>query len=263
MVRSLVLSVALVAPLIGLSPPAAAVDVIVEEDRYVGSHAVIVPASVDEDTRSRLSRCDGCSWRFTAPCIVDPDDPRSPCGSVVRGCPAGRELLRVWFAENGQPWGERGLVCIQGSDIVPVAKLGTEARQRFERRVPGPSPSCEPPTGAVTQIPVVCTSGQTRERPRWDESLLGVDVQIEAAPTWIWEFEPGSRLTTSVPGGTYPDVSVSHTYRTAGPRTIMVTTEWRGSFTADGLGPFPLPPIRHTAALDVVIGQARAVLTRP
>jgi hypothetical protein len=57
-------------------------------------------------------------------------------------------------------------------------------------------------------------------------------------------------------------MTVSHTYRTPGARSIRVTTEWRGSFTADGLGPFPLPVIKQVAEFPIVIGQARAVLTR-
>lgn len=249
--------------LAALSGPARAVDVTVEQDRYVGTNAIIVPASVDARTREQLSTCDGCAWRFTAPCIQDPTDPGGGCASVVRGCPAGRELLRVWFMQGSGPWEERGIVCIEERDIVPVTRLASEARQRFERRVPGPTPSCEPPSGAVTQIPLVCTSGQSAERPRWDESLLGVDVRIDAAPVWTWEFEPGAVLQTASPGGTYPDMSITHTYRTAGARTIRVTTEWRGVYTADGLGPFPLPAIRKDATLPVMIGQARAVLTRP
>lgn len=249
--------------LIAFAPQASAVDVVVEEDRYVGSHAIIVPASVDPRTRAQLSECAGCSWRFVAPCIDDPDAAPGGCSSVVRGCPAGRELLRVWFMQRPGPWEERGLVCVTESDIVPVARVSAEARERFERRVPGSAPSCEPPAGAVTQIPLVCTSGFVGGRPSWNESLLGVDVRIEAVPMWTWQFDPGAELRTASPGGTYPDMSVSHTYRTAGPRTIIVTTEWMGSYTADGLGPFSLPVIRHEASVAVDIGQARAVLTRP
>lgn len=248
---------------IALAPPASAIDVVVEEDRYVGSHAIIVPASVDATTRAQLSKCSECSWRFVAPCIEDPDAAPGGCTSVVRGCPAGRELLRVWFAQRPDPWEDRGLVCITESDIVPVARVGAEVRERFERRVPGPAPSCEPPAGAVTQIPLVCTSGLVGGRPAWNESLLGVDVRIEAVPVWIWQFDPGVVLRTTSPGGTYPDMSVSHTYRTAGERMITVTTEWQARYTADGLGPFPLPVIRHEAGVGVRIGQARSVLTRP
>lgn len=261
--RGPVLTIVILMTVLAGGSPARAVDVIVEQDRYVGTHAVIVPASVDQRTRQQLSTCQGCAWRFTAPCVLEPDDDREACSSVVRGCPAGRELLRVWFTQQPEPWSERGLVCIDGEEIIPVASLGSHARDRFERRVPGPAPACEPPAGAITQIPIVCTSGQRVERPRWDEALLGIDVRIEAAPTWTWEFDPGVVLHTASPGGTYPDMSITHTYRTAGTRTIRVTTEWRGSYTADGLGPFPLAPIRLHAELPITIGQARAVLTRP
>ena len=182
---------------------------------------------------------------------------------MVRGCPAGRQLLRLWLRLGDAPWGDRGLVCLTEGDIVPVTRLHAEVRDRFERRVPGPDPSCQPDQGAVTQIPLVCTSGQGGPAPSWDESLLGVDVQVRARPSWTWEFEPGSRLTTTSPGGVYPDMSVTHVYRRAGEKRVSVTTEWSGTYSADGLGPFPLEPIRQQVAFAVWIGQAKAVLTRP
>ncbi|MBM3668771.1 MAG: hypothetical protein FJW97_01970 [Actinobacteria bacterium] len=240
---------------------ASAVDVVVEHDRYVGSHAIITSAAVDEASRRDLSSCDGCAWRFAAPCQADSGG--NTCTSVIRGCPAGRELLRFWFAPRGRPWEDRGLVCLLGSEIVPVTRLGSDVRDRFERRVPRQNPSCEPESGAVTQLPLVCQSGQPGPAPVWDESLLGVDVRVQSIPVWRWDFDPGARLETTSPGGAYPDMSVTHTYRTSGVRLIRVTTEWRGSYTADGLGPFPLPAIRQVAEIPVIIGQARAVLTRP
>lgn len=241
--------------------PAAAVDVVVEQDRYVGSHAIITPGAVDATSRRQLSDCADCSWRFAAPCRTESGG--NGCAGVVRGCPAGRELLRLWFTQRGQSWEDRGLVCLLESEIVPVARVGIDARERFERRVPGLKPSCEPGAGAVTQLPLVCTSGQGGPTPVWDDSVLGVDVRIQASPGWTWHFDAGVQLETSSPGGTYPDMSVSHTYRTPGIRLIQVTTEWRGSYTADGLGPFPLPTIRQVSEFPIVIGQARAVLTRP
>lgn len=241
--------------------PVAAVDVVVEEDRYVGTYAIVTPGAVDDTSRRQLSECDDCAWRFAAPCRVESGG--NGCTSVVRGCPAGRELLRLWFTQRGQDWEDRGLVCLLESDIVPVARVGTDVRDRFERRVPGQDPSCEPGAGAVTQVPLVCTSGQGGATPVWNDSLLGLDVRIQTSPAWTWDFDAGVRLVTNVPGGTYPDMSVSHTYRTPGARVIRVTTEWRGSYTADGLGPFPLPTIRQVTDLPIVIGQARAILTRP
>lgn len=261
-IRSLLTSAALVIAAVLVSTPTArAVDVVVEEDRYVGSHAIIVPASVDEDTRRRLSTCDGCSWRFAQPCRVDPDSP-GPCRSVVRGCPSTRQLLRLWFRGGNEPWSDRGLVCLTDSDIVPVSQLGGEVRERVERQVPGPDPSCQPGRGAVTQLPLVCSSGQGGVVPSWDVSLLGVDVRIQSQPLWTWEFEPGARLSTTSAGGTFPDMSVSHTYRSAGEKRITLTTQWFGTYTADGLGPFALEPIRQVVTVPIVIGQAKAVLTR-
>lgn len=255
--------VAILGVLVVAAPPVRAVDVVVEQDRYVGTHAIITPASVDATTRRQLSECDDCAWRFAEPCISDPDRTGEGCTSVVRGCPAGRRLLRLWFTQRGEPWEDRGLVCLAENDIVDARRVGTEVRERFERRVPGQSPSCEPPRGAVTQLPLVCASGQGGPHPGWNEALLGVDVQLHVAPTWTWDFGPGSRLTTTSPGGSFPDMSVAHTYRTPGARTITVTTEWSGTYTADGLGPFALPTIRQESQIQVVIGQARAVLTRP
>jgi hypothetical protein len=70
----------------------------------------------------------------------------------------------------------------------------------------------------------------------FDVTLVGVPVEIVATPTgYSWSFGDGTpALFTSDPGASWPEHTVSHAYRRAGPRQITLTTTWSGSFRVAG-----------------------------
>lgn len=244
------------------SANAADVDVVVENDLYVGTGAVILPPGVSESDRSTLSRCEGCSWRVTTPCIADPRGD-AHCRAIVGACAAEDKLIRLWFRPAGGEWRDRGLICVEHTTVVPVRQAQTQVRQRVEHAVPRGVPFCLPNHHPITQIPLRCSSGTDGEARSWTDVLAGISVTVSTRPRWVWDFGSGARYETGNPGGSYPQTAVAHTYRTPGERTVGLTTIWSGEYTMDGLGPFPLAPIEQYQGIPVSIGQGRAVVTLP
>lgn len=237
-----------------------AVDVIGDDetDRYVGSGGLILPGSIEQATRVRVASCEGCRWRMTDPCSVD----GGACDSVTRGCAAGRQLLRAWISRDaGRTWEELGLVCIPPSGPVTVGDVGKEVRDEFEQALPSSSLRYQPGRGVLPYLPVVFHSGQPAGIAPIEVEVAGYRVVVTPVPRWTWDFGDGATKTTLIPGSTYPDLTVSHAYRSGGQRRVQVTTTWTATVTVDGMGPFEVNgPITQQASAVVRVGQARAVL---
>ncbi len=156
-------------------------------------------------------------------------------------------------------WDYVGDVCVGGgSRPVAVADVARGVRDRFVDLLPRPDPSYQPPNGALANLPAVFASGQREGVERDSFQLFGLPVRVEAHPSWTWDFGDDERVTTTKAGGAYPDMSVAHTYRRAGPRTVTVATAWTGTFTVDGLGPFEVTggPVNQEATLALVVHEA-------
>jgi len=235
------------------------------QDRYVGTGGLILPGGVDSRTRVDVAGCGGCRWRLSAPCALElPGTPfpgQSACLSVARGCPVSGELLRVWFEPSGGAWTDRGLICLQDGGPVTVARLAGAARERFTHDLPPVVIGITPASGVLAQIPVVFASGQPAGAFTARYDLLGEEVHLVGRPRWSWAFGDGATLVTDDPGGSYPHLAVSHAYRRAGREPVDLRTDWAASFTAAGLGPFPITePVSQTASRSVAVGEGRALL---
>lgn len=247
--------------------PARAADVHGDDERdvYVGTGGLLLPGGVETDRRQQVASCSDCTWRLAAPCIRPAHghafDGQSPCLSVVRGCAAGQRLLRSWFRGPAGPWREVGLVCMGAGGPVTVAEVADAVHARAEHAVPSLEPARWPRAGLVVQLPVVFASGQPPGPQTWSPSILGRQVEVTAHPEWTWEFGDGAVFRTGKPGGPFPDASVAHVYRNAGPVTVVVSTRWTATFTVDGLGPFGVPePISQRSAFRVSVGEGRALI---
>lgn len=243
-------------------PVAQAVDVIGDDgsDRYVGSGGLVLPGSVDQQTRVRVAECADCRWRMTDPCQDDAGS--TGCRSVTRGCPNAFQLLRAWISrDGGRSWEDLGVVCIPPSGPVTVDGVQSEIREDFERSLPAGGITYQPPTGVLPYLPVVFHSGQPASIPPSEHVVAGVTVILAPVPRWTWEFGDGAQLTTRSPGSRYPDLTVAHAYRRGGPHQVRLTTTWTASVTIDGLGPFEVTgPVIQESSARVRVGQARAVL---
>jgi len=243
-----------------LAPAAHAVDVVGDDeaDRYVGSGGLVLPGSVSDDTRTRVASCADCRWKLTDPCATE----GGACDSVTRGCAARRQLLRAWISRDaGRTWEELGLVCIAPSGPVTVSDVGEEIYEEFEQALPAGRVRYQPPRGVLPYLPVVFHSGQPDGIPPIEVEVAGYQVVVTPTPRWSWDFGDGATLDVSIPGSTYPDIRVSHAYRSGGPRQVRVTTTWTATVMIDGLGPFEVRgPVTQEATTTVRVGQARAVI---
>ena len=249
-----------------------AVDVVgdQEAERYVGSGAVVLPGSVERETREYASTCVGCRWKVTAPCLSDDGHGDAGCRGSILGCPQGREISRAWVARPGGDFEPVGLFCPSDGAVTSVADAGQQVSGGFERRIPALTVSCAPPRGVVVGIPVHCHSQQSTAYVSWTDSVAGYTVETSARATWEWTFRQRTangvaaadwHHTTGEPGSAYPGPGVRQSFTKPGMHQVQVVARWRGWFTVDGLGPFPIhPDLEQRAALSVPTGSALGVL---
>ena len=252
------------ADLLGAEVRAADVSGDDEQDRYVGTGGLLLPAGVPTGTRREVASCPGCSWRLTSPCVQAPGvgfDGQPACVGVVRGCPGGH-LMRGWFRPVDGAWRELGLVCLGPRGPVTVADVARAIAEEVPHRLPPLQPAGDPARGVLAQLPVVFRSGQGAGPLAWTDDILGSRVAVTARSAWTWSFGDGATLVTTDPGDRYPRGRVTHAYRGPGVMTVTCTARWQAEFTVDGLGPFPVTePVQQDARLEVVVGEGRAVLT--
>lgn len=252
----------LLAPLVWLlcAVPSHAVDVVGDDeaDRYAGTGGLILPGSIDHQTRVRVASCPDCRWRMTDPCSIEGD----ACTSVTRGCAAGRQLLRAWISRDaGATWEEIGLVCVPPSGPVTVGSVARHIREDFEQALPTSSLRYQPARGVLPYLPVVFHSGQPARIDPIEVEVAGYRVLLTPEPSWTWDFGDGTVVTSRLPGSEYPDFSVSHAYRSGGQRRVQVTTTWTATVMIDGMGPFQVQgPITQQSTAVIRVGQARAVI---
>jgi hypothetical protein len=171
------------------------------------------------------------------------------------------EHLRVWFRPADGEWEEVGLVCLARGGPITMTHLRREARARFAADLPVLNVRFAPPTGALTQLPVIFDSTQPSDGVAADYQIFGQAVHLRAVASWTWTFGDGAVLNTTSPGGRYPDLSVSHPYQQAGRYLVQVLARWSAEFDVDDLGPFPIQEaVAQDAEREVRVGEGRAVL---
>ena len=110
-----------------------------EQVRYQGSGGLILPATVDTDTRNELIRCRGCGWKLTAACVPGPN---KYCDAAIRGCPGLIDHVRVWFRPEGGDWREVDRICLTHYEVSTVAGVEKRIAENFTRYVPDQAARC-------------------------------------------------------------------------------------------------------------------------
>lgn len=210
--------------------------------------------------------CDDCEWSVVPACVA------AEGGSVDVGCLGARVgcaspsdmRMRVYMRRPGGPWELQGTVCRgAGEPAVDAPDVGAAVREEVAKYLPDASPSFQPRAGGIVNLPTIFQAGEPGKITTESFDVLGFSVVVTAQARWEWTFDDGVVKEFAEPGGTYPDMSVSHTYQDRGPRQVSVTTFWRGQFTLNGEGPFPVPgpEISKTSEpFTVPVRQARAEL---
>lgn len=229
---------------------------------YIPGRGKVVGASSGGGT------CAGCEWALVIACQGNGTpggaDQDNLCNNANLRCQArGGQLFRLYFRPSADVnWREVDSVCIGvGADPVTPADIATALRKPFEKLVPGQRPGYQPAGGALVNLPTIFYAGQPR-RTSGSVRVLGFDVSITAKSTWTWRFEPNSAQVFTTPGAPYPSKDVTYTYRSTGPRKVVLSTTWSGSYTIEGEGPFAIaqPVIQTSPPLDVPVFQARGQL---
>ena len=249
-------------PVSSMAPAVSGAEVVGNPEliRYEGSGGLVLPPSVDRVTRNEVAQCRGCSWKITSACVPDAEN---YCDAAIRGCPGLIDHVRTWFRPAGGQWRETGLICLSSNTVTTLVGIEGLIAESFYQYVPELNPRCWPESGPVVNIPLLCGSGQAGGTQEWSQTVSGFAIAINAEPQWAWNFEREYR-TSDLPGGPYPDMSVTHTFHTSGTKHVVVEARWSGIFSIDGLGPFPIErDLRQVKGFEVEIGQAHARLTRP
>jgi hypothetical protein len=231
-----------------------------EHVRYEGSGGLILPASVDSSTRNEVIRCRGCAWKLTAACVPGPEN---YCDAGIRGCPGLIDHMRVWFRPLSGEWNEVDRICLTNYEVTTVNDVENRVAENFERYVPEQIARCWPAEGAITNLPLICQSGQRPDALSWRIPVSGFIVSITTAPTWTWDFH-GTALSTRKAGGPFPNREVSHIFSTSGVKSINVVTRWTGFFSIDSLESAAIErDLIQRSSIMVTVGQAKARLHCP
>lgn len=228
--------------------------------RYEGSGGLILPGSVDNNTRNEVIRCRGCAWKLTVACVPGPEN---YCDAGIRGCPGLIDHMRVWFRPLNGEWKEVDRICLTNYEVTTLSDLENRIVENFERYVPEQVARCWPAEGAITNLPLICQSGQRPDALRWRIPVSGFMVTITTAPSWIWDFH-GSSLFTRKAGGPFPNQEISHIFSSSGVKSINVVTRWTGYFSVDSLEPAAIErELIQRSLINIIVGQAKARLHCP
>lgn len=231
-----------------------------EQVRYEGSGGLVLPASVDSDTRNEVVRCRGCGWKLTVACVPGPDN---YCDAGIRACPGLIDHMRVWFSPLNDAWKEVGRICLTNYEVTTAQDLESSISESFARYVPEQAARCWPGQGAITGLPLICQSGQVPQAVSWRIPIAGFTVAISTTPSWTWNFD-GTRYFSRSTGGPFPNTEISHTFSTVGRKDVSVTTRWSGVFSIDSLESVPIErELIQGSSIPVSIGEAKARLRCP
>ncbi len=184
-----------------------------------------------------------------------------PDGTAVVEVPAG--------LQPGDPigaWITNRTACIDITALNPPPS--PEEVFTYFQRLPLPQLTAEhaPPGDGLSGLPVVFWT-DSPDTQTFTVDIRGFTVVIVARAeqyTWRTGDPAAPTLTSTEPGGAYPDHAVEHLYW-SGTYTAGLTVTWGATFTVDGSAPADVPGTTTTdgppVTFDVV--EAAAVLTDP
>lgn len=232
-------------------------------DGWSGTGSVYIPGRGRAETPSSAagSDCAGCSWVVVVGCPGPVAGGR--CGPE---CATDETLINSWHVNPAVPVGEQitsfSISCAgPGQRPLTEEEMGRIVADAVRQAAPKLGVSFQPPGGAITQLPTIFSTGQPKVLDRTD-NLAGFSVHFTAHPTWTWTWGDGKSTTTSDPGGVYPDMSVTHTYRHPGTVRVSVSVAWQAEFSVNG-GQTVSPDgatVTQNATVPIKIREARAEL---
>lgn len=243
-------------------------DVISDPDaaQYVGTGGLLLPADsftgTDAD-RTDAATCPECRWALLPMCR-DGQGGGVACGGAATSCPPGEFRRIVMLLRPGDSeWREVGLVCLVGGAPTTVDDVAGRLSDVVVEDVPPLQPKMQPKGGTLIGLPAVFAAGQPATLGERRFTLVGFEIVLDGRASWTWDFGDGTVLTTEEPGGSWPDMTLIHTYSRAGLYPVSASSTWEAWFTVDGMGPWPVggqPVVQSADPLPVSVVEARAEL---
>lgn len=167
----------------------------------------------------------------------------------------------------GQPWANRGTVCLGSPAEITQRITPARVRTAFQRLTWPQAQLTIQPTGGETLVNLDTIFHTTDPGPITQNiTLLGQRIQIEATPTtWTWHWDnTGPTHTTNHPGAPYPHHTITHQYTTTGTIQPSVDVTYTGRYRLNNQ-PWQDIPGTHTVTgtpQNLTTRQARPHLVR-
>jgi len=137
----------------------------------------------------------------------------------------------------------------------PVAVAATSLSDRISKSLPTGGISYQPNYQPLINVPVYFWNDMPALfRSKVD--LIGEVIDVTMRPSFTWAFGDGGFMSTTDPGGPYPNGKVTHSYSRPGVYPVILITTWGGTFSHNGIERAITGEIKKTTALTITVVAA-------
>ena len=142
--------------------------------------------------------------------------------------------------------------------LKPKAEESVSLNDRLIKLLPTGGIAYQPEAEPLVNVPIYFWSDlPTQFATR--VTVVGEVVDVLLRPGFVWSFGDGTFLSTTDPGGPYPNGKIKHTYKNPGIYPITLVQSWNGHWTHNGTTRAITGTIKTTvfAVVTVVIAPTR------
>ena len=117
--------------------------------------------------------------------------------------------------------------------LKPKAEESVSLNDRLIKLLPTGGIAYQPEAEPLVNVPIYFWSDlPTQFATR--VTVVGEVVDVLLRPGFVWSFGDGTFLSTTDPGGSYPNGKIKHTYKNPGIYPITLVQSWNGNWTHNG-----------------------------
>jgi hypothetical protein len=117
--------------------------------------------------------------------------------------------------------------------LKPKATKSVSLNDRLIKLLPTGGIAYQPEAEPLVNVPIFFWSDlPTQFATR--VTVVGEVVDVLLRPGFVWSFGDGTFLSTTDPGGPYPNGKIKHTYKNPGIYPIILVQSWNGNWTHNG-----------------------------